>query len=38
VVTVTPASGGPVKVNANWRMIFAFDGEDAILVDYLDYH
>jgi toxin HigB-1 len=27
-----------VKVNANWRMIFAFDGEDAILVDYLDYH
>ena len=27
-----------VKVNGNWRMIFAFDGEDAILVDYLDYH
>jgi toxin HigB-1 len=27
-----------VKVDANWRMIFAFDGEDAILVDYLDYH
>jgi proteic killer suppression protein len=26
-----------VKVNANWRMIFAFEGEDAILVDYLDY-
>jgi len=25
-----------VKVNANWRMIFAFEGEDAILVDYLD--
>ena len=27
-----------VKVNANWRMIFTFDGEDAILVDYRDYH
>ncbi len=27
-----------VSVNANWRIIFKFDGEDAILVDYLDYH
>ena len=27
-----------VSVNGNWRMVFAFDGEDAILVDYLDYH
>ena len=27
-----------VKVNGNWRMIFAFEGEDAILVDYDDYH
>lgn len=27
-----------VKVNANWRVIFQFEGEDAILVDYLDYH
>lgn len=27
-----------VKVNGNWRVIFAFDGEDVILVDYLDYH
>lgn len=27
-----------VTVNGNWRMIFAFDGTDAILVDYLDYH
>ena len=25
-------------VNANWRMIFRFDGKDAKLVDYLDYH
>ena len=27
-----------VSVNGNWRMIFRFDGEDAELVDYLDYH
>ena len=27
-----------VKVDANWRIIFAFEGKDAILVDYLDYH
>lgn len=27
-----------VTVNGNWRLIFAFDGEDAILVDYCDYH
>jgi len=27
-----------VKVNGNWRVIFTFDCEDAILVDYKDYH
>ena len=27
-----------VKVNKNWRIIFKFDGQDAILVNYLDYH
>jgi proteic killer suppression protein len=27
-----------VWVNGNWRMTFAFEGEDAILVDYQDYH
>ena len=27
-----------VTVSGNWRMTFAFDNEDAILVDYLDYH
>ena len=27
-----------VKVNANWRVIFAFEGKGAILVDYIDYH
>ena len=27
-----------IWVNQNWRLTFAFDGEDAILVDYRDYH
>jgi toxin HigB-1 len=27
-----------VSVNGNWRLTFTFDGEDAILVDYRDYH
>lgn len=27
-----------VKVSGNWRLIFQFEQEDAILVDYLDYH
>lgn len=27
-----------VSVNGNWRMTFIFEGEDAILVDYQDYH
>jgi proteic killer suppression protein len=27
-----------VSVNGNWRITFAFEGEDAILVDYQDYH
>ncbi len=27
-----------VRVNGNWRMTFCFEGEDAILVDYRDYH
>lgn len=27
-----------VTVNGNWRLIFQFEGEDAILVNYLDYH
>ena len=25
-------------VNDNWRMVFAFEGVHAVLVDYLDYH
>jgi len=27
-----------VRVNGNWRLTFRFEGEDAILVDYQDYH
>jgi proteic killer suppression protein len=27
-----------IEVNGNWRLTFAFEGEDAILVDYRDYH
>jgi toxin HigB-1 len=27
-----------IKVNGNWRVTFSFEGEDAILIDYQDYH
>jgi proteic killer suppression protein len=27
-----------VSVNGNWRLTFTFEQEDAILVDYRDYH
>jgi proteic killer suppression protein len=27
-----------VTVNANWRITFQFEGQDAIVVDYRDYH
>jgi proteic killer suppression protein len=27
-----------VSVNGNWRITFTFRGEDAEVVDYLDYH
>jgi proteic killer suppression protein len=27
-----------IWVNGNWRLIFTFVGEDAVLVDYQDYH
>lgn len=27
-----------ISVNGNWRMTFAFENDDAILVDYQDYH
>jgi proteic killer suppression protein len=27
-----------VSVSGNWRLTFAFEGKDAVLVDYVDYH
>jgi proteic killer suppression protein len=27
-----------ITVNGNWRLTFTFDGQDAILLDYQDYH
>ena len=27
-----------IRVNGNWRVTFRFEGEDAILVNYRDYH
>jgi proteic killer suppression protein len=38
-----PLTGKPVDhwsvcVNGNWRLTFAFEGKDAVLVDYVDYH
>ncbi len=27
-----------VRVSANWRIIFRFDGDDAVEVDLVDYH
>lgn len=27
-----------VKVSENWRLTFTFEGEDAVLVNYQDYH
>ena len=27
-----------VSVSGNWRLTFMFEGEDAVLVDYQDYH
>lgn len=26
-----------IKVSGNWRLTFAFEGEDAVLIDYQDY-
>lgn len=27
-----------IKISANWHLIFQFEKENAILVDYIDYH
>lgn len=37
-LTGSLAAHWAVSVNGNWRITFRFDGEDAILVDYQDYH
>jgi proteic killer suppression protein len=33
-----PKGHRAVAVNRNWRLKFSFEGEDAIFVDYRDYH
>jgi len=38
-----PLQGKPlgryaIVVNGNWRITFRFEGDDAVLVDYVDYH
>ena len=37
-LTGKPAGHYAVTVSGNWRLTFAFDAGDAILVDYQDYH
>jgi toxin HigB-1 len=37
-LTADLAGHWSVSVNGNWRLTFAFEGEDAALVDYQDYH
>ncbi|KAF1025917.1 MAG: Endoribonuclease HigB [Burkholderia plantarii] len=32
------AGYGSVRVSGNWRLTFTFEGDDAVLVDYQDYH
>jgi proteic killer suppression protein len=27
-----------LTVNGNWRLVFTFEGQDAVLINYLDYH
>jgi proteic killer suppression protein len=27
-----------ITVNGNWRLTFMFEGDDAVLVNYQDYH
>lgn len=27
-----------IRIDGNWRLTYRFEGEDAILVDYQDYH
>ena len=34
----TLANYWSVRVNGNWRLIFTFEDEDVVLLDYVDYH
>lgn len=34
----TLAGHSAIQVSGNWRLTFAFDGQNAVLVDYQDYH
>ena len=34
----TGSKKGILTVNGNWRITFYFEGQDAFLVDYMDYH
>ena len=33
-----PSGRYAITVNGNWRVTFKFEGTDAVLVDYVDYH
>ena len=37
-LTANLAGHYSVIVNGNWRLAFTFEGTDAVLVDYQDYH
>ena len=37
-LTGTLAGRYAVSVSGNWRLTFSFNGEDAVLIDYVDYH
>lgn len=34
----TKAGYWSIRVSGNWRLVFMFEGHDASLVDYVDYH
>ncbi|MEI1318099.1 type II toxin-antitoxin system RelE/ParE family toxin [Leptospira venezuelensis] len=37
-LSLTSSERSSVWVNGNWRVTFEFEGENAIIVDYEDYH
>ena len=36
--SISPQDMWAVTVNGNWRLTFYFEGQDAYLLDYQDYH